>query len=611
MEKTRKTILYARLSRDDGEDSVSNSIQNQRFLLEKYAKDNGLEPYQHIQDDGWSGTNWNRPGWQELMTEVGAGKVGIIITKNLDRMGRDYLRVGLYLEQFKEAGIRLIAINDNIDTFAGEDDFTPLRALFAEWYARDTSRKIRAVFKARTEAGYHCTGAIPYGYLHDPKDRQKWIVDEEAAKVIRYIFRLVIEGNGVYQIAKILEQEKIMIPSAHLQAIGADNNCRNNYSDPYLWRGGVVGRIVEREEYLGNKVLRKTYNDNFKQKRRKKNPKEECLVHEGAIPQIVDTETWHLAQKLRKTVRRGSISGAPPHRLTGLLYCADCGSKLTHDRGVDSHKVNGTKNHYVCGKYRTRTKECTIHFIRAEVMEELLLDTIRRISYYVKNHENDFIQRVSELSTIHHEQSIKESKKQLEKSRLRYDELFYLVKKLYESFATGKIPEKHFDKLITDYDEEQNTLEKIIKERQEEIEAWRAETTNTNEFIKLVKKYTDIEELSNQMVNEFVDKIVVHEREQVHSKRTQQIDIHFSFIGTFEIPQVDIPPSEREKQRAKELARLELEKREKQRISSTNRSRIHRAKYKGTAKHEADLAKRRAEYAAKKKAQTQLESVQI
>jgi len=220
MNMEKVTILYERLSRDDGEDSVSNSIQNQRQLLEDYAERNNLKPYRHIQDDGWSGTVWNRPGWQELITEVEAGRVQNIVVKNLDRMGRDYLRVGLYMEQFRDSGVRLIAVNDAIDTDLGEDDFTPFRAILAEWYARDTSKKIRAVFNSRMEAGYHCSGSIPYGYLHDPDDRQQWIINEPAAEVVRRIFQLVIEGKGVYQIANILAEDKVLIPTAHHQAMG-------------------------------------------------------------------------------------------------------------------------------------------------------------------------------------------------------------------------------------------------------------------------------------------------------------------------------------------------------------------------------------------------------
>ena len=277
-------ILYERLSRDDGEDGLSNSIQNQRQLLEDYAEHNGLKPYRHIQDDGISGAVWNRPGWQELIAEVEAGHVSTIVVKNLDRMGRDYLRVGLYMEQFRDCGVRLIAVNDGIDTLCGEDDFTPFRAILAEWYARDTSKKIRAVFKSRMEAGYHCSGSIPYGYLHDPDDRQQWIVDSQAAKVIRRIFQLVIDGKGVYQIADILAADKVPIPTAHYTETGNDESVRHSYSDPFAWRGGVVSRILERREYMGDKILKKTYSESYKQKSAKKRRKKNSSCLRAVFP---------------------------------------------------------------------------------------------------------------------------------------------------------------------------------------------------------------------------------------------------------------------------------------------------------------------------------------
>ena len=412
------------------------------------------------------------------------------------------------MEQFQKCGIRLVAIHDNIDTAQGEDDFTPLRALFAEWHARDTSKKIRAVFKSRMEQGFHCTGAIPYGYIHDPANRQNWLVDEEAAKVIRHIYQLVIEGNGVYQIAKILEREKVLIPTAHWKAIGQPQNARHSYCAPYLWRGGVVSAILKREEYMGNKILRKGYNESYKQKKRKETPKDERLVFEGAIPQIVDSETWHNAQRLRKTVRRPSKIGEPPYRLTGLMYCADCNSKMTHERGMDYRHGGGAKNNYICSKYRQRTRSCSIHFIRVPVLEDLLLDTIKRISYYVLTNEAEFVAKVRESSAVRQESAIKESKKQLIQHKRRRDELDTLIKKLYESFATGKLPEKHFDKLLANYDHEQTSLESSIAELKSEVDTWGIETQKTDKFIELVHKYRDFDfdELSNQMVNEFVQK---------------------------------------------------------------------------------------------------------
>jgi DNA invertase Pin-like site-specific DNA recombinase len=599
MDRQKCTILYERLSRDDGEDSVSNSIKNQIDLLEKYAEDNNLKPYRHIQDDGFSGTGWNRPGWLEVMSEIEAGRVETLVVKNLDRMGRDYLRVGLLMEQFQQNGVRFIAVSDGIDSSKQEDDFTPFRAIFAEWYAKDASRKIRAVFKARTEAGYHCTGSIPYGYLHDPDNRQNWLIDEEAATVVRKIFQLVIEGNGVYQIAKILEQEKIMIPTAHWKAIGFSQNARHTYHDPYLWRGGVVSGILQREEYMGNKILRKTHSESYKLKKRKETPKDERLIFKGAIPQIVDEETWNLAQSLRKTVRRPAKNGEPPYRLTGLMFCGTCGAKMTHERSIN-YKTGKKKNSYICSNYRQRTRACSIHTINVPAVETLILQTIKNVAYYVRTNEAEFIRKVREVSAIQQESAVKESKKLLSSHKRRLDELDNLIKKLYESFATSKIPEKHFEKLLKEYDGEQASLETKISQLQSEIETWNSNIEKSGKFISLVKRYTDFDELTNQMVNEFIEKIVVHEAVKMGGKREQQVDIYLNFIGNFSAPIMDIPLSEKELKQQEKLARIEEEKAVARKAKSREKSRKWREKIKAEGKHDEQLAKRRAEYAEKR-----------
>jgi len=602
-------LLYARLSKDDGEDSTSLSIKNQRQLLTEYAEKNGLTPYRFIEDDGFSGTRWNRPGWIEVMEEIEAGRVATIIIKNLDRMGRDHLRVGLHLEEFENRGIRLIAIHDNIDTANGEDDFTPLRALFAEWHARDTSKKIRAVFKSRMEQGYHVSGSIPYGYIHNPENRQEWLLDEEAAKTIRRIFQLVIEGNGVYQIARILEREKVLIPSAHPEKVGTHNNGRA-YADPYMWRGGSVSGILEREEYMGNKILRKGYSDSYKQKKRKATPKDERIIFEGAIPQIIDPETWHTAQRLRRTVRRPAKNGEPPYRLTGLMYCADCNSKMTHDRSQDYRNIRNPrhKNDYLCSNYRQRSRACTMHFIRVPAVEELILDTIKRVSYYVRNNEAEFIAKLREVSATQQENAIKEIKKTLSKKKRRRDELDTLIKKLCEQFALSKIPEKHFDKMMTDYDGEQTSLEESIPQLQSEIDTWGADIEKTDKFIELVHRYTDFSKLSNEMVNSFIEKIVVHEADRSTGKRKQRVDIHLNFIGNFVPPKIIIPPTAEEIAKAQaekeEAEKLAIEKRERALARQKEKNRAYRQKMRESpnwAEYRAkESAKQKAKYAQRR-----------
>ncbi|MDR3246557.1 MAG: recombinase family protein [Prevotellaceae bacterium] len=542
MNKQKITILYERLSRDDGEDGLSNSIKNQTTLLEEYAKRNGFTPYISVSDDGFSGTNFNRPGWQELIARIENGEVSTIICKDSSRMARNYLQAGLYREMFREKGVRLICVNDGTDTANGEDDFTPFREIMSEWYARDTSKKIRAIFNSRMAAGYHCTGSIPYGYMHDPDDRQKWIVDETAAKVVQRIFQLIIEGNGVYQIANILEHEKVLIPTAHWENLGVAENVRHSYKNPYLWRGGVVSSIIERREYMGHVVLHKTYSDSYKSKKRKNSPKEEMLVFEGAIPQIIDEETWNNAQRLRKTVRRPAKNGDPPYRLTGVLYCADCGSKMSHERSADNRPNRSPKNEYVCSNYRQRTRVCSIHFIRVPVIEELILSTIKRVSAYVRENETEFVKRVREVSNLQQEESIKDSKKQLNKSKRRRDELDGLIKKLYESYALEKIPEKHFEKLIAEYDSEQTALDASITKLQTEIDTFDSDSVRADKFIELVKKYTEFDELSTVMLNNFIEKVIVHEADKSSGKRIQKIDVYLNFIGNFDVPIPELTP---------------------------------------------------------------------
>ena len=542
------TILYERISRDDGEDRISNSIVNQQKLLVDYAERHNLKPYRHIQDDGWSGTVWTRPGWQELIAEVEAGRVQNIVVKNLNRIGRDYLRVGLFFEDLQSKNIRLIAVSDGIDTAAGEDDFTPFRAILAEWYARDTSKKIRAVFKSRMEAGFHCSGSIPYGYVRDRDDKQLWHIDEPAAKVVRRIFQLVIEGKGVYQIADILAADKVLIPTAHYEATGNTGAVRHEFSDPYGWRGGVVSYILERREYMGIKILHKTYSESYKNKKRKETPKDEQIVFEGAIPQIVDEETWHNAQRLRRTVRRPAKDGRPPSPLTGLLYCFDCGRKLTHARNFDYQK-NRARDEYICANYRQGTKKCTMHYIRTNVVEEVILKTIRRVARYAITNEAEFIAKVRAASDLRQEAEIKESKKRLGKVKRRCDELDTLVKKLYETYALGKLPENHFDRMMAEYDAEQAALRQESAELQARIDDYAADSVRADKFIAIARRYTEFKELSVTMINEFIEKVVIHEGDKSSGKRIQRIEVHLNFIGDFDIPLLEKSAEEIEAER--------------------------------------------------------------
>ena len=394
MNNEKLTILYERLSHEDGRENESLSIENQKAYLEEYAARKGFKNFVHRTDDGWSGTRWDRPGFLQMMEDIERGDVGQILIKDMSRLGRDHLRVGLFLEQLREKNVRLIAVAEGIDTAKGEDDFMPFRNILAEWHARDTSRKIRAIFGARTAAGNHVTGALPYGYLHDPEDRQKWIVDEEAAFIVKRIFQSVIAGKTLAKIAEELSAERMLTPNAHWRAIGERTSHGGHNAAPCKWSTATIINILKKEEYMGWKILNKTGTDSYKSKKRKPTP-ENRLVFKDAHPQIIDEETWKIVQRLRGTKRRVYKLDKDTNPLTGILYCADCGAKMYHKRG-NTGRPDQPHHEYVCSSYRHYSRSCTCHYIRVVVVEHLILDAIRRVSKYALENEEAFIQRVRE-----------------------------------------------------------------------------------------------------------------------------------------------------------------------------------------------------------------------
>jgi len=552
------TALYERLSRDDEQRGESNSITHQKQILENYALNNGFQNIRHFTDDGVSGTTFDREGFMAMIAEVEAGNVATIIVKDMSRFGRDYLKVGLYTEiMFPEKGVRFIAINNGIDSAnQSESDFTPFLNIMNEWYARDCSRKIKSVFQSRMEKGLRCSGSIPYGYLSSKEDKHKWEIDPEAAAVVRRIYQMVIDGKGVSEIGKTLRAEQIPIPSEHWKRIGAPVRSAD-YADPYAWSPTTIGYILGKPEYMGRKVLGKTVRESYKTKKNRRTEQDEQYVFDGAIPVIIDPETWHNAQRLRCTVRRPAKSNAPPHHLTGLLYCADCGAKMTHRYSkVGKGYIDDA---YICGSYRQLTRDCTMHYISTKNMESLLLTTIQRVSWYARENEDEFIQRVRKVSTIRQEETDKENRKQLSAAKRRNEDLDGLVKKLYESYATGKIPDKHFERLLAGYDSEQTALEKQIEELQAEVDSFNADSVRADKFIDLVKRYTDFTELSTTMLNEFVEKVVVHETDKSSGTRKQRVDVHLNFIGAFELPEGVVTPVEIEEER-RTLEKKEMSK---------------------------------------------------
>lgn len=564
------TALYERLSRDDELQGESNSITNQKHFLEDYARKNGFVNIRHFTDDGVSGTTFDREGFQSMIAEVEAGNVAVIIVKDMSRFGRDYLKVGFYTEvMFKEKGVRFIAINNGIDSSNQQDsDFTPFLNIMNEWYARDSSRKIQAIFKARMQEGKRVSPSVPYGYRRDPDDKQHLIIDPEPAAVVRRIFKLVLEGNGVNRIADILYADKILIPSAYAEKYYPENQHSKSFHDPIRWTNQTIIHILEKREYMGHTVLGKTISESYKTKKRRKATEDELMIFENTHEAIIDEETWNNVQRLIETKRRPKKNGAPPCRLSGLLYCADCGSKLSHR--YNSRNKYDADNSYGCSSYRQYTRNCTMHYIRVSVVEKLILEAIREVSAYALSNEKEFVKKVREASDVQQEATMKEYRRRLGKAKRRHEELDDLVKKLYESFATGKIPEKHFDRLLSGYDNEQTALEAEIQELQTGLDRYGADSVRADRFLELVKRYTDFSELTTPMLNEFIEKVVVHEADKSTGDRVQKVDIYLNFIGAFTVPKMEAALTA--EQEAREQRKLQARNREREQ----NRLRMQR-----------------------------------
>lgn len=564
------TALYERLSRDDELQGESNSITNQKHFLEDYARKNGFVNIRHFTDDGVSGTTFDREGFQSMIAEVEAGNVAVIIVKDMSRFGRDYLKVGFYTEvMFKEKGVRFIAINNGIDSSNQQDsDFTPFLNIMNEWYARDSSRKIQAIFKARMQEGKRVSPSVPYGYRRDPDDKQHLIIDPEPAAVVRRIFKLVLEGNGVNRIADILYADKILIPSAYAEKYYPENQHSKSFHDPIRWTNQTIIHILEKREYMGHTVLGKTISESYKTKKRRKATEDELMIFENTHEAIIDEETWNNVQRLIETKRRPKKNGAPPCRLSGLLYCADCGSKLSHR--YNSRNKYDADNSYGCSSYRQYTRNCTMHYIRVSVVEKLILETIREVSAYALSNEKEFVKKVREASDVQQEATMKEYRRRLGKAKRRHEELDDLVKKLYESFATGKIPEKHFDRLLSGYDAEQTALEAEMQELQTGLDRYGADSVRADRFLELVKRYTDFSELTTPMLNEFIEKVIVHEADKSTGDRVQKVDIYLNFIGAFTVPKMEAALTA--EQEAREQRKLQARNREREQ----NRLRMQR-----------------------------------
>ena len=519
------TALYCRLSRDDDNEGDSNSIQHQKQILEKYAKDHSITNYKFYVDDGYSGTSFNRPGFQEMLADIEAGYVDCVIVKDMSRFGRNYLEVGMYTEiMFPDKDVRFIAINDGVDSARDDNDFTPFRNIINEWYAKDTSKKIRAVFRAKGLSGKRLSTQTPYGYLKG--ENGQLIEDTETAPVVRLIFRLAVEGNGPGKIARILREKQIVTPGT-LEFHRTGRTSRYNPEFPYQWHESTVVNILEQKDYLGNTYNFKTTKKSYKSKKVIRNPEEKQVVFENTHVALIDQETWDLVQKARQSRRRPTKMG-DMGMFSGMVYCADCGNKLhlcrtkSWDRSLDN---------YACGTYKRRRGECSAHYIRSTVLETLVLDNLQKVIAYVRDYENDFVQQVTENKAAEQMQMLSVSKRQMEQQMRRIAEIDNIIKRLYEDNLNGKLSDSRFSKMSADYEQEQRTLENSNAELKCMVDTCEEQSLNIKSFLKCVRKYTEPCELTPDMLHELVEKIIVYAPDKSSGHRTQQIDIYYNFVG--------------------------------------------------------------------------------
>ena len=591
MRNEKITPLYERLSRDDELQGESNSISNQKQMLEDFARRNGLPNPTHFTDDGISGTRFDRPGFLAMMEEVEAGRVEAIVIKDMSRLGRDYLKVGQVMEVLRQRGVRLIAINDGVDSLKGDDDFTPFRNIMNEFYARDTSRKIRSVFKAKGMSGKHLTGTVIYGYLWDEK-REHWLVDEEAAEVVRRIFSLTLEGYGPYQIACKLSADRIEIPVVHLARFNEGVNRSKPVKDPYGWGSSTIVNILKKREYLGHTINFKT-RKHFKDKKSHYVSEDEWTIFENTHEAIIDQQTFDLVQKIRSNVRRYPNGWGEAAPLTGLLYCADCGGKMYVHRTNNGKRIS----QYTCSNYTKvpcGTLCLTQHRINESAVLTLVSDTLRAIAEYSRNDRTEFIHTVQETQVAQQSADISKKRRHLATAQKRAGELEKLICKIYEDNALGKLPDARYRALDAQYAKEQDALEIEIAELEKAVTGYEQSQKSAEKFIALIDKYENFDTLTNTMLNEFVEKILVHERSRKGSQdTTQEIEIYFNFLGRY------IPPS-------LQPVPLTTEEQEELRKKEERKDRLHqnylKRKASGAQKRYEDKikAKKKAEMDAKK-----------
>ena len=525
----RKTALYCRLSQDDGIEGDSNSIQNQKAILQKFAEDHHFPSPCFYVDDGFSGGNFQRPAFQQMISDMENGEIGIIVTKDLSRLGRNQLHTGLYIEErFPMFGVRYIAINDNVDTDSSEsNDLMPFKNLFNEWFIRDTSRKIRAVLKAKAERGERLGSRAPYGYRKAP-DTKKLIVDEEAAAIVRRIFAMCASGSGPSQIARILKKEQILTPTMYAYTrYGITHTCLDT-AHPYNWSDSAIANLLENEIYLGNTVNMKHSSRSYKDKRRVEHPREECLVFENTHPALITREAWDIVQRVRKNKRR-LTKMEEQNKYSGLVFCADCGSNMVLHR---AHTMSASYNHFTCRTYKKDWEACTGHYIRECVLDEVVLEDLRRVTAMARERPEEFAAYIGSRQSAEIQREIRRQEKELAAMRKRKAELDAIFKKLYEDSVLSRITTEQFQMLSSSYTEEQNQIAAGIPQKEADIQRLRETVSGTDGFLDKAKRYMDITELTPELLRLFIEKIVVHEKEVKWSKHAPQtVEIYYNGIG--------------------------------------------------------------------------------
>ena len=527
------TALYARLSKDDDLVGDSNSIVHQKEILAKYAKEHGFTNIEFYVDDGFSGTNFNRPDFQRMMADAEEGKISTVIVKDMSRFGRDYIMVGYYTEiYFSNLDIRFIAINDNVDSnIQTENDLTPFKNVFNEWYARDTSKKIRAVFKAKGNSGKHLTTNPPFGYKKDPNDKDKWIIDEEAATTVRRIFQMYVEGYRISEIGHKLTEEKVETPILYYMNRGIKTNARSEY--PEIWDLMSIKYILSQTAYAGHTVNFQTAVKSYKTKKQIRLPKEDWIIYRNTQEPIIDEKTFETVQQMRK-VKRARTKYNEPNMFSGLLYCADCGNHLTIQRVARNRKMDN----FSCATYRKKKKGlCSCHRILVSDLETIVKEDLQKVCEYVFLHEKEFTDEYlsgSKRETVKFQAKTKAELKRLSE---RQEEIGKIIRKLYEDNVNGRITDERFDFLAKSYEDEGNDLKTKSQELKNALASSVQDEEKLSKFLKVVKSYTEIEELTPEILNSFIEKIYIGETEKYNGRKMQEVEIIYKFIGAINLPQ--------------------------------------------------------------------------